>query len=430
MPRPTRRDFSQTVLGLSAGATVLTSLTGTAVAQADKIRVAVMGVRGRGSRLLSVFAAQKDVEITHVIDIQESVLAAKLKTVADITGKTPVGVRDYRKVLEDKSVEALVIGTPDHWHALPTIHACQAGKDVYVEKPDGHNINEGKAMVAAARKYDRMVQMGTQARSSPYLHEAREYIKSGAIGKVIFGRAWETDKQRAIPRVADGTPPADIDYDMWLGPAPLRPFNSSRFHGNWRWFFDYGCGDLGNDGVHRMDYCRWMMGIDTLPQTVSSEGGKFFFDDAQEWPDTQMVSFGWPGKMLVYEMRIWSGPKLFNVTEGAAIHGDSGWVLCTNSNWTAFDSAGKVVKQGGDNTAEVTHIRNFLEAVRNRKRTHLNQEIEQGHVSSVMCHAGNIAWRVGKRLTLDAKTETFHDVDADKLVGRTYRKGYELPDPV
>jgi predicted dehydrogenase len=214
---------------------------------------------------------------------------------------------------------------------------------------------------------------------------------------------------------------------MWQGPAPLRPFNRNRFHGSWRWFFDYGTGDLGNDGVHRMDFCRWVMGLNELPQTVSCSGGKFFFDDAQEWPDTMMVTYDWPGKILVYEMRIWSKPRLFDITEGAAVYGDGGWVLISNSGWKAFDDKGKVVKEVGKRNPLTLHVRNFLEAVRSRKRETLNQEIAQGHVSSVMCHAGNIAWRTGKKLKLDARSETFDDAEANKYLGREYRKGYELP---
>jgi predicted dehydrogenase len=282
-------------------------------------------------------------------------------------------------------------------------------------------------MVAAARKHDRMVQMGTQARSAPDLFEAIKFIRAGNLGKVLFGKAWETDRQGAVPRVPDGDPPRGVDFDLWLGPAPKRPFNRSRFHGNWRWFFDYGTGDLGNDGVHRMDYCRWLMGLTELPRTVSCAGGKFFFDDAQEWPDTMMITYEYPGKILTYEMRIWSKPRLFDITEGAAVHGDEGWMLVSNSGWKAFDAKGKVVKEMKGRSPLGLHVRNFLDAVKSRKREALNQEIASGHVSSFLCHAGNIAWRTGKKLKVDAKTETFDDREANGYLGREYRKGFELP---
>ncbi|GIW81095.1 MAG: NADH-dependent dehydrogenase [Gemmatales bacterium] len=420
----TRRGFVET----AASVTVASALAGRAVAANDKIGVAVIGVRGRGNALLQSFASQKDVAVTHICDVDRDVLerrGAETKS----KGHDPKLVKDYRTILNDPSIDALVIGTPDHWHALPTIEGCLHKKDVYVEKPDGHNIIEGKTMVAAARKYGRVVQLGTQARSAPYLREAREYVAKGNLGKVIFGRAWETAKQSAVPRVKDSHPPDGVDYDLWLGPAPKRPFNANRFHGRWRWFFDYGTGDLGNDGVHRMDYCRYVMGLDGWFNTVSCSGGKYFFDDAQEWPDTMLVTFDYPGKVLTYEMRIWSGPKLFDITEGAAIYGDAGWLLIHNSGWKAFDSRGKLVveKRGSGGVNHALHIRNFLDCVRDRKWQNLAQDIESGHISSVMCHAGNIAWRTGKKLRFNPETETFDDKDANEYLGREYRKGFELP---
>jgi predicted dehydrogenase len=395
-------------------------------APSDRINVAVIGVRGRGHSLLRGFAAQKDVTVTHVCDVDERVLASRIPELEKATGQKAAGVKDYRTLLGNKDVHAFVLGTPDHWHAIPTIQACQAGKDVYVEKPDGHNIVEGKTMVAAARKHQRMVQMGTQARSAPYLKEAAKFVAEGGVGKVIFGKAWETAKQAPVPRVADSEPPAGLDYDLWLGPAPQRPYNRYR-HGQWRWFFETGTGDLGNDGVHRMDYCRWVMGITEFPQAVSCAGGKFFFDDAQEWPDTMMVTYEYPGKILVYEMRIWSEPRLHDHGEGAAIYGDKGWVLVHNSGWKAMDGEGKTLAEGSDRLGDAGHIRNFLDAVKSRRHEDLNQDIASGHVSSVMCHAGNIAWRTGRKIRFDAKTETFDDAEANKYLGREYRKGYELP---
>ena len=425
MTDTTRRSFMQQSAALGVGL----ATTSFAVGANDKIGVAVIGVRGQGNALLKTFAAQPDVNITHICDIDEAVRAQRGAETEKSTGKAPKLVKDYRTILDDKSVDALVVGTPDHWHALPTIHGCIAGKDVYVEKPDGHNILEGKTMVAAARKHNRMVQMGTQARSAPDLFEAVKHVQAGNLGKVIYGRAWETDYQAAIGKPADSEPPATVDYDLWLGPAPKRPFNIRRFHGSWRWFFDYGCGDLGNDGVHRLDFCRWALGIEGLqqPTTISAAGGKFFFDDAQEWPDTQIITYEYPNKILTYEMRIWSKPRLFECTEGAAIYGENGWLLISNSGWKHFDAKGQVVKEMSGRAPLGLHIRNFLDAVKSRKRESLNQEIEQGHVSSVMCHAGNIAWRTGKKLKLDPKTETFDDAEANQFLSREYRKGFELP---
>lgn len=393
----------------------------------DKIQVGVIGLRGQGNTLLRAFAAQKDVVVTHLADLDPKVLAQRAGELERGTGMKPQLHADYRKLLDDPALQAVVVGTPDHWHAIPAIQACQAGKDVYVEKPDGHNILEGKAMVAAARKHGRMVQMGTQSRSAPFLKDAARFVAEGGIGKAITAKAWETAKQAPIPRVADSEAPEGVDYDRWLGPAPKRPFNKYRYHGQWRWWFDYGSGDLGNDGVHRLDYARWVLGITDHPTAVAAAGGKFYFDDAQEWPDTLITTYEYPGKILQYEMRIWSEPRLHDQGEGAAIYGDKGWVLLSNSTWKAFDGEGRVLQEGGDKLALTSHVRNFLDALKSRRREDLNQEIGQGHVSSVLCHAGNIAWRTGKKLRFDAATETFDDAEANKLLGREYRAGYELP---
>ncbi len=445
---PTRRQFNKSALTAPA---VLTGVVATTQARAasersspnDRIGIACLGVRGRGNGVMRTFAANKDVQITHVCDVDTKVREQRIAELVKGTPHRPKGVKDYRTILEDKNVDALVVCTPDHWHALPTIHGCQAGKDVYVEKPDGHNIREGQMMVAAARKHNRCVQLGTQARSAPYMADVRKYVKDGSLGKVLYGNAWETARQGAIPRVADGPPPAGVDYNMWLGPAPKRAFNRYRYHGNWRWFYDYGAGDLGNDGVHRIDYCRIAMGIETMPHTVSCLGGKLFFDDAQDWPDTMNVSWSFgpnkngprkdaqgsphPEHIITYEMRIWTRPRLHGHAEGAAVFGENGWLIMTHRGWQAFDAAGKQVKSGGDNDAQRNHVRNFLDCVRSRKWRNLNQEIYSGHVSSVMCHAGNIAWRTSKTLRFDAETERFDDVSANRYVAREARAEYALP---
>src|SRR5262245_43978701 len=254
-----RRKFFESS-GLAGVATALATVAANkACAANDRISICMMGVRGRGGSVLSTFASLPEVEVRYVCDIDEAPLAAGVARVEKATGRSPIAIKDFRKALEDKSLDALVMGTPDHWHALPTIHACQAGKDVYVEKPDGHNILEGRTMVAAAKKYGRVVQLGTQSRSGQHFFSVMDYLKTGALGTVRFAKAWESGKQGSIGRPPDSEPPPGVDYDMWLGPAPLRPFNRVRFHGNWRWFFDYGTGDLGNDGVHRLDYARWAL---------------------------------------------------------------------------------------------------------------------------------------------------------------------------
>lgn len=426
MTNPSRRRF----IHMSAAGFAAAGAAGRAVAANDKLGVCCIGVRGQGNALLTTFAGQPDVRITHICDLDESVRNRRGNEIEKKHGYQPKLVSDYRTVLEDKSIDAVTIGTPDHWHALPAIHACIAKKDVYVEKPDGHNIREGQAMVAASQKYDRMMQMGTQARSAPDLMEAAKYVKEGNLGKVIYGKAWETDDVRNIGRPADSDSPKGVNYDMWLGAAPVRPFNIRRFHGSWRWFFDYGAGDLGNDGVHRLDFCRWVMGgkaASSMPQAVTCAGGMFSFNDAQEWPDTQIVTYEYPGQIMTYEMRLWARPRMENEPEGAAVYGENGWMVIGNNGWKAYDAKNKLVKEMKRPYPLTAHVRNFLDAVKSRKRETLNQEIVQGHASSVLCHMGNIAWRTGKKLKFNAETEMFDDAEANKLVGREARKGYELP---
>jgi predicted dehydrogenase len=434
-----RRSFLESSAAATAFAALALRDTRQALAANEKIAIAMMGVRGRGGSVLMAFAGLPEVEVRYVCDIDESVLGPRLKQVEEKTGKRPTAIKDFRKALEDKSLDALVIGTPDHWHALPTIYACQAGKDVYVEKPDGHNIIEGQTMVAAAKKHRRIVQLGTQSRSGQHFLTCMEYLQSGALGKVRFAKAWESTRQGSIGRPPDCPPPQGVDYDFWLGAAPLRPFNPRRFHGSWRWFFDYGTGDLGNDGVHRLDYARWALGaalaaqgqtLPLLPRAVSALGGKYYFDDAQEWPDTLMVTYDYaPGCLLTYEMRVWNAYPLHDESEGAAIHGDNGYVVIGNSRFRAFDAKGKLVKEDrGNYDNDTAHAQNFLDCMRSRSRPNADLETV-GHPSSLLCHLGNAAWRAGRVLRFDPATYSFTgDADANQYLTRAeYRKPWLLP---
>ena len=431
-----RRDFLTGSAAAIASVAVASQSQGKLLAN-DKITVCVAGVKGRGGSLLSTFSSQSDVDVKYVCDLDLGVLQSRVAQVKDRTGKEPLAIKDYRKALDDKSVDAIVLGTPDHWHALPTIHGCQAGKDVYVEKPDGHNILEGRTMVAAGKKYDRIIQLGTQARSGQHQHSAMNYIAAGKLGKVRFAKAWESAKQGPIGHPADSEPPAGFDYDTWLGPAPKRPFNIRRFHSSWRWFFDYGTGDLGNDGVHRLDVARW--GLETavkaegkqlprFPAAISAHGGKYYFDDDQEWPDTLMVTYDYPGYVLTYELRIWTPYRMHDESEGSAIYGDAGYVIIGNGGWRAFDGGGKQVLAESAGNNEVEHARNFLACMRNRTKPNADLETV-GHPSSLLCHLGNAAWRAGRTLHFDAQNYTFTgDQDAKQYLTRAeYRKPFLLP---
>jgi len=347
---------------------------------------------------------------------------------------------DFRRALDEKSVDALVLGTPDHWHAIPTIHACQAGKDVYVEKPDGHNVLESQTMVAAQKKYGRVVQLGTNSRSAPFLQESIAWLREGHLGRVRFAKAWESARQGSIGYPADSEPPAGVDYDRWLGPAPKRPFNPRRFHGSWRWFFDYGTGDLGNDGVHRIDYALGGLKaaveaqkeeLPQFPKVVSALGGKNYFDDAQEWPDTLMTTCDFGGFVLTYEMRIWTGDPLHGYPEGAAVLGDRRYAVISQKGWRAFDAKGKqVFEKPGERNLDSTreHARNFVDCMRTRKKPAADLETV-GQPVSLLCHVGNAAWRLGRSVSFDAKSHTFlNDPEANRHLTRPeYRKPWTLP---
>ncbi len=444
-----RRFLKDAAIGTASTATALAFSLSQGVGQSppsERIRVGFVGIGHRAFKLLDQFSSQKDVEVVALADIDQGKFPEAVKLLESRQKNVPAIHEDFRHLVDDRSIDALVVGTPDHWHAIPTIMACQAGKDVYVEKPDGHNIVEGQRMVSAMRKHKRIVQMGTQARSDPGFFELMDYIRSGKLGRVLVAKSWENTLQLPVRRIADAEVPAGVNYDLWLGPAPKRPFNPSRFHGNWRWFFDYGSGDLGNDGVHRIDYARWA--LDTaleaqgepplgLPSKISTVGGKWYFDDVQEWPDTLQANFeyrrsedGSSGIIQTYEMRVWTPYNYQGEGDGMAIFGDQGYVIVGSRRWRAYGKKNKRVAEGKSGlTDALPHVRNFLDCVKSRKRPNADLETV-GHPSSLLCHTANIAWRTGRQLTLDPKTERFiGDEQANALCTRPeYRKPWTLPE--
>lgn len=438
-----RREFLK-ASSVAAATTLVAARFGPSAkaAASERVRVGIMGAGGRALSLIDSFAANKSVEVVAIADLDPSRLPMGLETANKRQGKKPRSESDFRKLIDDKTIDALVIGTPDHWHAIPTILACQAGKDVYVEKPDGHNIVEGMRMVAAMRKHSRVVQLGTQSRSTKRYESAIEFVKTGALGKPVVAKAWESTKQGGIGFPKDSEPPPGVDYDMWVGPAPMRPFNVNRFHGRWRWFYDFGTGDLGNDGVHRLDMAHGLLTAACeaaneprpgLPTHIFASGGKWYFDDAQEFPDTMQVNYefgsGLTTKLLTYEMRIWAPFDYLGHSEAAAVFGDKGYVVVGNSHWKAFGKGGKVLAEGEGDSHEAQHVQNFIDCVKSRAKPNCDLETV-GHPASVLCHAGNISARLGRKLTLDAATETFvNDAEANALRGRPeYRKPWVLPE--
>lgn len=425
MSQVNRRHFLQS--SAVAGAALLAhTAAGAADRPIERIRLAVMGVRGRGKDLMKGFARCPDAEIVTIIEVDDRVVPEALKDLAPHQKTEPKVERDLRKVLDDPSITALVVAAPDHWHALATIWACQAGKHVYCEKPACHNIVEGRRMVETSRKYKKVIQIGTQRRSGPHFQSAAEFIRSGKLGKVPMAKTWIGGARKSIGHKTDGPVPTGVDYDLWTGPAPLRPFNPNRFHYEWHWNWDLGTGEIGNNGVHGLDACRWLLDLDA-PTRITSGGGKLFYDDDRQTPDTQVVSFDFPGATVVWEHRIWA-PKPTGDYEsfGIALYGEKGTLSFDKKGWHVTDgpdASDKFVEM------EKLHMQNFLDCIRAGGKP--NADIEEGHKSTRLCHLGNIAYRTGRTLRFDGSTETIQgDPEANKLLGRTYRRPFALPETV
>ncbi len=411
----------------------------------ETLRVACVGVRGRGKSHIAAYSGMKNVEIAAICDIDEKVLGSRIADIEKAGKKRPQAFTDFRKLLEDKSIDAVSIATPNHSHTLQTIWACQAGKDVYVEKPCSHNMFEAKQIVAAARKYNRIVQHGSQNRSSAGLQEAVQKMRDGALGDVYMGRALCYKWRDTINRAAPEPVPAGVHYDMWLGPAPKREFTKNRFHYNWHWFWDYGNGDLGNQGIHQMDLARWGLGV-TYPTKISAIGGHFMFDDDQETPNTLNAAFEFDAagkrKMLVFEVRHWMSNHEAGIGEGKTkdsntignlYYGSKGYMAFNGGKYTMFIGKNQEAVVGEkakakEDDGEGGHFGNFVNVVRSRKRAQLNAEIEEGAISTVLVHLANISYRLGRTLHFDPVSVTVkNDPEANKMFTRPYRAPYVVP---
>ena len=406
----------------------------------ERIRVAVVGAGGRGGNHVSSLSRLPNVEVAAICDVDESHIGDKVKRLQGAGAKTPNAYTDFRKLLEDKTIDAVSIASPNHWHTLQTIWAVQAGKDVYVEKPCSHNVFESQQIVAAVRKYDRIVQHGSQSRSSPALQEAVQKLRDGEFGEVYMARGLCYKWRDTIGKTPVEPVPPGVDYDLWTGPAPKREFTKNRFHYNWHWFWDTGNGDLGNQGIHEVDIARWGLGV-THPTKVSAIGGKFMFDDDQETPNT--ISASWEfdvngkKKLMTFEVRHWisnheagiGGEKPGN-TIGNTFYGSNGYVVIDNYNkyWSFL---GRDQKPGPERTEAKDHFVNFIEAIRNRKREGLTAEIEEGAFSCNLMHLANVSYRVGRTLNWDAKKmQCIDDDEANKLLTRNYRSPFVVPKTV
>lgn len=425
-PSGNRRYFLGTGLALAASGMARP----TQAAANDKVRLAIIGARGRGADLAASFSKNDGFDIVALCDADSRVFAKAQGNLAKnkrVEAKTEV---DFRRLLDDKSIDAIAVATPDHWHALMAVMGCQAGKHVYCEKPVSHNLVEGRRIVEASRKYNRVVQAGTQRRSSKSVQEAVELVKSGAVGKVGMARAWIHQIRPNIGHGRPGEVPKGVDYALWQGPALDRPFYENRFHYNWHWFWNWGTGEIGNNGIHGVDVARWGLGVDG-PTRVTSAGGKFVFDDDQEVPDTQIVTWEFPEKTVIqWEHRMWSKHPTENSGFGIAWYGDKGTMVIGNSGWKIEDrdpKAAPLSKSEGPSTDGMTaHIQNFLDCIRDNKKP--NADIEIGHLSTRLCHLGNIAHRTGRTLTFDPKAEQFPgDSEANSLLGREYSSRFAMP---
>jgi len=471
-----RRDFLEQSMLAAAAAATTASLTTEAFADNtitvgpnDRLQVAVLGVRGRGRAHLDAFSKNPHTEVALISDPDEEIGRQRVKDVAEATGKEPRFIQDTRTACEDPSIDIVAIASPNHWHALSAIWALQAGKDVYVEKPVSHNVSEGRRIVQAARKYDRICQTGTQSRSMGDVRKAMEFLHAGELGEIKVSRGLCYKRRKSIGNVEGPQDiPSHINYDLWTGPAPLKPLERKELHYDWHWDFDYGNGDIGNQGIHQMDLARWALGVDQLADEVVSLGGRFGYIDDGNTPNTLLTFMKFGDQQLIFETRGLETDAYRGAAIGNVFHCEGGY-LVLGSGAAAFDLNGKLIRkfQGGGDI-----FGNFVDAVRNRKSEDLYADIEEGHLSSALCHLGNITYQlggeesfadcqtilegnfaaqetvertkfhlhkagvdldsekivVGRRLTFDPATETFpDDSEANALLAREPREPYVVP---
>jgi len=374
----------------------------------EELRVAVIGIRGRGRSHIEGLRKQEGVSVVALCDADRDVLAREAARFEE-RGESVDTYVDLRHVMDRDDIDIVATATPNHWHALISIWACQTGKDVYVEKPVSHNIWEGRQMVVAAEKYGRIVQTGTQSRSSQAIAEAIAWVRAGNIGRIEWAQGLCYKPRTSIGKV-DGpqTPPASVDYDLWIGPAPMKPLTRRQLHYDWHWVFDTGCGDLGNQGIHQVDLCRWGLGESALAPRVLSVGGRVGYDDDANTPNTQFVFLDYPEAPLMFEVRGlpkdkasqssgWGGnmDRVDGVGIGAFLHCEGGKLKIPNySSAIAYDADGQELQRWSGST---DHFVNFIEAVRSRDAGHLNSDITEGHISSALCHQGNISYHLGTK---------------------------------
>ena len=398
----------------------------------DTIRIAVLGVRGRGKSHIDGFQPLPNVEVVALCDPDRKVLEERARQFGDKYNKKFDLEKDLRRIFDRKDIDAVSIATPNHWHSLATIWACQAGKDVYVEKPGSHNVWEGRKMVEAAHKYKRIVQHGVQLRSSPAIQEAVKMLREGIIGKVYMSRGLVFRWRPSIGHSPVEPVPPYLDYDLWTGPAKKLPFSRRYVHYNWHWHWEFGNGDVGNQGIHETDMCMWGLGVEKLPSKIVALGGKFLWDDDKETPEVLTSAYYYPeeNKMIEFEVRPWCTNTEDGITVGNIFYGDKG-VMLIKGYHTYEVYFGRKREPGPKRKEEGNHYANFIKAVRSRKTSDQNGPVETAHLSSALAHLGNISYRLGRELEFDSKTETFpHDEEANKMLKRNYRAPFVVPEKV
>ena len=463
-----RRNFLKTSAKTSAGLAALSGISFITHPERifganDRVRVAVIGLHGQGFSHVEEYAKLRTAEIAAVCDVDDNVTNQRLAEMEKMGLPKPKTCIDYRKLLEDKSIDAVSIATPNHWHSLQAIWACQANKDVYVEKPCSHNWWEGRQLVRAAQKYNRIVQHGTNSRSGEGVIEGVRKLREGLIGEVYLARGLCFKWRNTIGRTAVGPVPAGVHYDLWTGPAPMKPFTKNRFHYNWHWIWDTGDGDLGNQGIHEVDVARWGLGV-KFPNKVTAVGGHFMFDDDQETPNTLNAAFEFnlpDGKrrMMEFEVRHWVSNheaeiglpsfgggevpaalgnvnaakglgKQWKNTIGNIFYGSKGYLAMNgydaDRTWLGEDQEpGPSAARSGNNWA------NFLDCVRSRRKEDLNAPIEEGHLSCTLVHLANVSYRLGRTLHFNPETEqVIGDEEANRLLRGSYRAPYVVPETV
>jgi predicted dehydrogenase len=437
-----RRKFIQSVAVTGTSFLIGSSIANAAIYKGSpnkKVVIGIMGVNSRGAFLAQKLAALPDVEIGYICDVDSIAMAKCIADIEKRTGKKPTGIADIRQLLEKKDLDALVIAAPDHWHAPATILACQAGKHVYVEKPCSHNPHEGEMAIAAAAKYNRLVQMGSQRRSFDNVQKMVAELHSGIIGRAYFARGWYVNNRKSIGVGKVIPVPSNLNYDLWQGYAPRKPYKDNLIHYNWHWHWNWGTGEALNNGTHEIDVMRWGLGVD-FPNKITSSGGRFAFKDDWETPDTQTILANFPNNTAMsWEGRSCNGYNSEGVGRGVVFYGDHGTINYGGGDgYQVYDYDNKLVKEIKDAAAvdasnkvsptellDSVHLQNFISAIQGTEK--LNQTIINGHKSTVIPQLGNIAQRIGRVLNLDSSNgHILNDAEAAKLWGREYEPGWNL----